>query len=137
MAVFKIADAGHDVYDDDYIAKKIRYILQPSKIISNYWGGFFFLKGSVDEVIDQFYTVRNIYHRKDYIPLRHYIISFDGMWEYGITPFQAKCIAYWICREFSECMHQVIYAVHEDTSNLHIHILLNTVNIANGSLSLQ
>lgn len=134
MAVFKLADPGKNVYDENYIAEKIQYILQPQKILSNYWGGFFFLKSSVENVIKQFYIVRNIYHRKDYIPLRHYIISFDGLWEYEITPFQAKCIAHWICLEFANCMHQVIYAVHEDTSNLHIHILLNTVNIANGSL---
>ena len=78
MAVFKIAEPAQNVYDEGYIAEKINYILQPEKIRSGCWGGFGFLKCSVNEVIDQFYIVKNIYHKSAYIPLRHYIISFDS-----------------------------------------------------------
>lgn len=133
MAVFKIAEPAQNVYDEGYIAEKINYILQPEKIRSGYWGGFGFLKCSVTEVIDQFYIVKNIYHKSAYIPLRHYIISFDSFLE-KLTPYQASLIAERVCYDLASEGYQVIYAIHEDTYNLHIHILLNTINLFSGYL---
>lgn len=134
MAIFKIADPGSNQYTENYIADKIAYILRPKAILSGYWGGYGFVKGNIHEVTEQFYIVRNSYHKSNYIPLRHFILSFDPYWEYNITPFQAYHIAKWICKIFAEAQYQVIFSIHEDKNHLHIHILVNTINLTNGVL---
>lgn len=134
MAVFKVAEHDKDPYRETYIADKIHYILDPEKVISGQWGGVNFLKASEEETILQFYTVRNIYHKSGYIPLQHYVISLDPFWEYEVEPCQLGCIAYLICREFASEQYQAVYAVHEDKRHLHAHILVNTVNLADGKV---
>lgn len=136
MAIFKQVESGNNPspYAENYIASKIAYILRPEAILSNYWGGYGFVKGNINEVIQQFYTVRDLYHKSNYIPLRHFILSFDPFYEYDITPFQAYHIGKEICKIFANAQYQVIFSVHEDKSHLHIHILLNTVDLTNGTL---
>ena len=134
MAVFNIIQHDKDPYRETYIAEKITYILRPDKIISNQWGGYLFLKTTKEDAIGQFYIVRDTYHKSHCIPLQHYVISLDPYWEYDITPYQLSCIASLICQEFAFCQYQVIYAVHEDRSQLHAHILVNTVSLADGKI---
>lgn len=134
MAVFKVTEHDKDPYRDTYMADKIHYILNPKKVISGQWGGVNFLKTAEEEAILQFYTVRNIYNKSGYIPLQHYVISLDPDYEYEVTPYQLGCIAYLICREFASEQYQAVYAVHEDERHLHAHILVNTVNLADGKV---
>lgn len=134
MAVFIVIPHDKDPYRETYIAEKITYVLRPDKTISNYWGGYHFLKTTKEDAIGQFYIVRNTYHKSNCILLQHYVISLDPYWEYKITPYQLSCIASLICQEFASCQYQVIYAVHEDKPQLHAHILVNTVNLADGRI---
>lgn len=103
-------------------------------ILSNYWGGYGFVKGTLQEVTEQFYIVRNLYHKSNYIPLRHFVLSFDPYYEYDITPFQAYQIAKKVCKIFADAQYQVIFSVHENTNHLHVHILVNTIDLTNGML---
>lgn len=82
MAIFKQVESGINPYAEDYMATKIAYILRPEAILSNYWGGYGFVKGTLQEVTEQFYIVRNLYHKSNYIPLRHFVLSFDPYLEY-------------------------------------------------------
>ena len=134
MAVFEIIQHDKDPYRETYISDKINYILQPNKILSNFWGGFNFLKCTTEQVIQQFYIVRGVHHKYNYIPLHHYVISLDPYWEYDITPYQLSCIATLICHEFGSEYYQVIYAIHEDKRQLHAHILVNTVRLTDGKI---
>lgn len=59
MAIFKQVESGINPYAEDYMATKIAYILRPEAILSNYWGGYGFVKGTLQEVTEQFYIVRN------------------------------------------------------------------------------
>ena len=75
MAIFTQVEPGINPYAENYMATKIAYILRPEAILSNYWGGYGFVKGTLQEVTEQFYIVRNLYHKSNYIPLRHFIHS--------------------------------------------------------------
>ena len=108
MAIFTQVKPGSNLYTEDYIATKIAYILRPEAILSNYWGGYGFVKGTIQEVTEQFYIVRNLYHKSNYIPLRHFVLSFDPYYEYDITPFQAYHIAKKVCKIFADAQYQVI-----------------------------
>ena len=44
MAIFKQVESGINPYAEDYMATKIAYILRPEAILSNYWGGYGFVK---------------------------------------------------------------------------------------------
>ena len=134
MAIFKQVESGINPYAEDYMATKIAYILRPEAILSNYWGGYGFVKGTLQEVTEQFYIVRNLYHKSNYIPLRHFVLSFDPYYEYDITPFQAYQIAKKVCKIFADAQYQVIFSVHENTNHLHVHILVNTIDLTNGML---
>ena len=47
MAIFKQVESGINPYAEDYMATKIAYILRPEAILSNYWGGYGFVKGTL------------------------------------------------------------------------------------------
>ncbi len=82
-----------------------------------------------EEIILQFNVLKDFYIRKWHIPIRHIIISFDSYYEYFISPYQASIIADELCRDVFAEEYQVIYGIHENTSNLHAHIIINTVSI--------
>ena len=108
MAIFKQVESGINPYAEDYMATKIAYILRPEAILSNYWGGYGFVKGTLQEVTEQFYIVRNLYHKSNYIPLRHFVLSFDPYYEYDITPFQAYQIAKKVCKIFADAQYYLL-----------------------------
>ena len=62
--------------------------------------------------------------------LWHFILSFDRYNEHYITPMTA----YNIGRKILALVdgHQAVYAVHEDTGNLHIHFMVNATDFYNG-----
>ena len=62
------------------------------------------------------------------------IFSFDPYYEYDITPFQAYHIAKKVCKIFADAQYQVIFSIHENNSHLHIHILVNTIDLTNSML---
>ena len=62
------------------------------------------------------------------------IFPFDPYYEYDITPFQAYHIAKKVCKIFADAQYQVIFSIHENNSHLHIHILVNTIDLTNGML---
>lgn len=62
--------------------------------------------------------------------LWHFILSFNHFYEDWITP----AIAYNITRQFVLFFggYQTVYAVHEDTHNVHIHFMVNATNFYDG-----
>ena len=140
MAVFKIVEwnkeiNGLDKYDSELISKLIHYILRADKNV-RYWGVNHLLLSNVETMIDQFYIVQEVYHKYNIIQARHFVLSFHDEYD-AITPNQANRIGELICQDlFPE--YQTIYAVHEKGSkkygdyNVHVHFVINTVNINTG-----
>ena len=127
------------VYDNvRAINNEINYITRPDGAIHHLCGGFNVLLSTPENMIEQFLTV-NRWHNRDcdsHIPIRHLVLSLDpySFIEERVTPHQLALIADRFCsHEFGD-EYQVIYAIHEDTANLHVHILVNTVNLRTGLL---
>lgn len=62
--------------------------------------------------------------------LWHFILSFDRYNEHYITPMTAYNIGRKILAFVDG--HQAVYAVHEDTGNLHIHFMVNATDFYTG-----
>ena len=124
------------INDVTVIQNKIEYILRPDKAINHIHGGYNFILGSPNEIIEQFLCVNRWHQKMGHIPIRHMVLSLNpySCVEEKITPHQLALIADRFClHEFAED-YQALYAIHEDTQHLHAHILINTVNLRTGKL---
>ncbi len=136
MAILKIVALDHKNLDPRnplLIRNELQYILRAkgdNQITVKYYGGRNFLFGAPSDIITQFYAVRNVFHKSPNIQARPFVLSFGE--EEHVYPFQANYIAQNICEEFVD--YQILYAVHEDSSHLHIHFLINSVNIYDGKM---
>ena len=85
----------------------------------------------VKEVALQFYYTQLLFNEPSLKKLSHLIISFKN--ESKINMFEilniASAVADYIGKKF-----QLVFAVHIDTYNLHIHFLINTVSFLDGSV---
>lgn len=63
-------------------------------------------------------------------PIRREQISDLRICE-DIIPYEANQLAMQICAYYAG-RFQIVYSVHEDTDNLHIHFVLNTVSYVDG-----
>ena len=106
MALFKCVDLGNNPYKAELIHNLIHYILKPKKQV-RYWGGINFLITDAENVTQQFYTVRRIYHRDGDIQARHFVLSFSSEYD-DVNAYQAACIANEICLLFQN-EYQVIF----------------------------
>ena len=78
---------------------------------------------------EEMVKVQNFYGKTEDRLARHFIISFDDT--YCIDAETAVRLAYKIALYYSS-RHQIIFGVHEDTGNIHIHFVLNTVSFVDG-----
>lgn len=136
MAIIKLAPTGNNPTDKEIILREIHYLTNPAANPHQIYGGYNFVGRNPDEIAYQFYAVNNFYGRRNHIPVRHIILSFDSYYEYFVQPHQAALIADSFCADMFQDSHQVIWSIHENTSHLHIHIIVNTVNFRDGSLLL-
>lgn len=133
MALLKYVDLNKNpagAKNPELISREIHYILNPFKIPHNYWGGYNFILSNVDDVIMQFYAVKNVYKKENYVQLRHFVLSFAPDYD-KVDYYQAYSIAYEICGLFYPD-YQIIFAVHEDRDYVHIHFLINTIDLYTG-----
>ena len=91
--------------------------------------GYNVLLGTPVEMAAQFQTVRRIYHKETGRLIRHFIVSFSkSETDSPIFAFRfAQFIAMYYIKDY-----QIISAVHQDTENLHIHFVMNTVSLVDG-----
>ncbi len=125
----------HDPKNPLMIQAVITYILRAKedhKIKVRFYGGRNFLIDSVQGIIDQFYAVRLVYHKGETIQGRHFVLSFSEEYD-RVTALQANYIAQRICYDIGD-EYQIIYAVHEDSTNLHVHFFINATSLYNGKM---
>ena len=142
MAILKLVPFKHQseenlyINSEDVIRKKINYITRPEATINHLCGGYNLLLSTPENMIEQFIIVNRWYYRDGHIPVKHIILSLDpySYIEEQVTPQQLALIVDSFClHEFGD-EYQVIYGIHEDTKNLHAHIIVNTVNLRTGLL---
>lgn len=127
--------SSHNYSNPDAVKKLAAYILNPDKTSSNYTKYYGVLESSPECIQSNFASIASI-HKKDMKGRRkaeHFVISAHGKSEVeemgGIEIFHEGVIKY--CEHLAQ-NHQLVFAIHENTNNLHAHILLNPINCTNG-----
>ncbi len=133
MAILKFVSSGINPTDREIIGREINYLTNKSANPHQLYGGYNFVMGNPEQIMYQFYSVNNLIH-KDHITVRHFVLSFDLFTEYFVSPNHAALIANRFCSDTLWDDYQILYGIHDDTANLHIHFIVNTVNFRNGYL---
>ncbi|MFV0343214.1 MAG: relaxase/mobilization nuclease domain-containing protein [Anaerocolumna sp.] len=129
MAHIQFVESSYD--NNDAVEKVINYFIRPDINNKIYVGGMGVNIYSADTVIADFYRIKKLYEKIQGRQVRHCILAFD-MIEEVFTPEQAINLAYQVTNYY--CDYQAFFAVHTDTSYLHIHFCFNTVSYVNGTM---
>ena len=118
---------GHGMYADETTRDGvIRYILNPDKVRSGYWGG-----ASVDltDPVGYMEKVAQRFGKDSGVRLRHFVISFHPLEldDAETADEIAKRVVDYIGQEYP-----ALYGVHEDKEHLHFHIAMNAVSHGDG-----
>lgn len=126
MATLKVLNRAGHYHDPNARADVLNYIFQPDKTESGLLGCIhvhpLFIIESMDQVSDS-------YKKATGIQIRHFILAFspDEVNDPNIADEIAQHIMNYIGQRY-----QAVYAVHEDTSNLHIHFAFNAISYLDG-----
>ena len=125
MAMFKTCNKKGKYFDSDSRQDVIGYIFNPLKTESGFRGGI----NVTADVVDSMNNVAVRFKKTKGVQLRHFVLSFtpDEMDEPEIVYEIACKIASFMGMEY-----QVVFAVHEDTQNLHIHFVCNAMKYTDG-----
>lgn len=126
MATIKTANGTNKYFDENSRQDVINYILRPDKTPHNLYGCNF------NDIRNSAYFMDNTaaqFGKSKGVKLRHFIISFDPYDTDNPTSVydMAEQISSFF---FSE--YQTVFAVHEDKTHLHIHIVINSVSFIDG-----
>ena len=107
----------------------LNYICAPEKTPSKLIGGLAVFVTTTEELIMQFKAVKELYHKTDGKQMMHFIVSFS---EYqNLHPYHIFAMGQLIAAYYAE-EYQIVYALHEDTVNPHLHFAMNTVSFIDG-----
>jgi hypothetical protein len=113
------------------IRNVFHYILRtnprkPYDIPVRYYGGINLDPEDVEYSAELIKRVQKFYNKASGRRMYHYFLSFDIKVN---DPYSLSSLGYAIANEFfSDC--QMLYAVHEDTDNLHLHIAFSSVKVS-------
>lgn len=122
----KIASGEYE--NNDAVENVIRYVLRLDN--SNLVGGCGVFLATTEEIIQQFYSVKKFYRVMDKKQVMHFVFSPNP--QYLIPEIVLKKLGYMLAGYFQND-RQVVFAVHNDTDHLHIHMAVNTVAYTNGA----
>jgi hypothetical protein len=113
---------------DDQAARDdvIRYITQKCKTPSGFIGA---CGVELPYAAQQMQEVSAAFKKDNKVRIRHFVVSF--YYNEYMTPYKANMIASMIAEELGR-VYQCVYAVHEDTDQVHVHFVFNPVSFING-----
>ena len=126
MAFIKFVTGEH--CNVDAVSNLINYICDWGS--NTYLGGLAVSTHDVNSAIRDFLIVKNIFHQNEGRQAIHFILSFNEEEEEIINADMALSLGYLIAKHYNK--YQVIFAVHNNTDNLHIHFVINSVNYIDG-----
>lgn len=126
MAIFKTVNSAGKYLDICARHSVINYILKPEKIVEGYFGMWMVDEDNPAKSMDD---VAAYYNKSNGVKLRHFIIGFDR--EELSNPKIADNIGREIMYRIGNAF-QCVYAVHQDTDNLNLHIVFNAVSYNTG-----
>lgn len=113
------------------VSNLIYYITNPQKCHSGCIGAQGVGNRSLYEILKQMMKTKQNYNQTQGRLVLHYVVSFSNEEMQIINPIDALHIGYEIAANLFPG-HQVIFGVHEDTDNLHIHFVVNSTNYYTG-----
>lgn len=126
MATVKFLNAAGK-YDDPAAREDvIRYITQPYKTTHGFVGAY---GVDIPYAAQQMQAVAASYKKDNKIRIRHFMVSFHP--SEHISADKANLIAMMIAQDLGR-IYQCVYAVHEDTHQIHFHLVFNPVSHVNG-----
>lgn len=128
MANYKVIGKGQNgKYTDEWARKDvITYCERLDKTPHNYKGS---RAVNIENAAEEMNILAQVYNNDEKVRLRHSVISFDK--DENIAATQADEIARAAIQYFGD-EYQIIYCVHEDTDNIHVHIVMNQVSYLDG-----
>ncbi len=113
--------------NEDAVEKVISYILRLENM--TLVGGYVTILNEPEDIISQFYAIQKYYNKMTGKRIIHIVFSVNKTFFFSLE--HVKQLGYMIGRHFGN-ERQVIFAVHDDTEHLHIHMGINTVTYTNG-----
>lgn len=127
MAAIKVIIPKGKYENSDAVDNVISYVLKLDD--ESLVGGYGISLGSVEDIIKQFYIIKEAYSKNEGKQIFHIIFSINKTFYFNEK--QILMLAYKLGRYFSKD-RQVVFGVHNDTKNLHIHMAVNTIAFTNG-----
>lgn len=125
MPVMKVANKKGAYQNEDARSLLYGYIMQPYKTPHEYVG-----RESVGEnVVEEMNQTAQQFNKDKQIRVRHFLVAYrpSDTTDPMVVDAIAQEVAAYLGQRF-----QVAYAVHEDTKNLHFHIMFNAVSYVDG-----
>ncbi|MCD8363087.1 MAG: relaxase/mobilization nuclease domain-containing protein [Lachnospiraceae bacterium] len=88
---------------------------------------------TLNGIIDDFQKTKKLYHKEDGLQIKHLIISFDKRPGLNTTKLHKLILR---TLEYFSRDYQVVYAVHEDTDHLHLHVGINSISYDGKKISI-
>lgn len=127
MAVYNVAGIGQPrkFFDDNAYYDAINYILNSEKAI---YAGYSMMS-SLETAAEEMEQTAIRFNKNSGKRLRHSVLSFSA--NENVTPEQADEFAAQIIQHYLP-QYQIVYAVHNNTDNLHIHFVMNQISCIDG-----
>ena len=127
MSTYKVAGRGekNKFFDGEAYRSAVNYILDPEK--AAYAGGC--NVSSVRLAAQEMEETAMEFGQEDGKKVRHSVLSFDP--KEHVTPEQANRFAKQIIQYYAP-EHQMVYAVHTNTDDVHIHFVMNHISYVDG-----
>lgn len=130
MAIIKAIKSGYKSPEE--MNALIEYIISEDRhVINGLTGGRMIMTGTPESVYQQMMDIKQYFKKECGRYMRHIIISFSH-YELQYLGFnEIYKIAIQICGFFR--WNQTIFAIHQETGQIHIHLGVNTVSYLDGS----
>ena len=127
MATYRVIGVGEHrkYFDGQAYRNTTNYILNPQK--AQYAGGCGIT--SLATAAQEMEQTAETYQKNSGKRVRHSVLSFDA--DEHITPEQADQFAREILQRYGS-EYQILYAVHTNTDDVHIHMVMNQISFIDG-----
>lgn len=130
MAITKAIKSGFKSPEE--MNALIEYIISEDRhVINGLDGGRMIITGSSEFVYEQMMEVKQYFRKECGRYMRHIIVSFSNYELQHLGANEIYKIAMQICSFFK--WYQTIFAIHQETGQIHIHIGVNTVSFLDGN----
>lgn len=112
-----------NVYPDSASLRRVLDYVTRSGIVGGY-------AIDPDHAYSQISLIKRLFHKCDGKQLYHFFVSFTNGEMYRLTFDEILNVGFRIGQLFQN--YQMVYAVHADTSHVHLHVVMNSVSFIDG-----